>query len=126
MYYIFGFTCYCSRNRDREKCYAYVVKRLIIQKGVVDSSFLIKGFYRQGLESPLIGYSPLGWSYCHSVNLGRCKFYFDEFLSYHKIVCGCCWVAFQFVSLLLCFWEISLPRFPVGERCVECLQESCK
>ena len=51
---------------------------------------------------------PLGWSYCLSVNLERCKFWFDEFPSYHKLACSCSWVVFQFVPL--CFWEIRLPR----------------
>ena len=62
MCYIFGFNYYCSRNCDREKCYAYVVKGLIIKKVVVDpekKNFLITEFYWQDLESILIGNSPL-------------------------------------------------------------------
>ena len=31
------FNYFCSRNCDRGKCYAYVVKGLIIKKRVVDS-----------------------------------------------------------------------------------------
>ena len=62
--YIFGFNYCCSRNRDREKSYAYVVK------GVTDSEtkkFLIRGFHKQSLESILIINSTLGWSRCLSV-----------------------------------------------------------
>ena len=60
---IFGFNYCCTRNCDREKCYAYVVKRLVIYKGVVNSetrNFPIKGFYLKGLESILIGNGLLG------------------------------------------------------------------
>ena len=35
--YIFGFNYCCSRNRDRDKCFIFVVKGLKFQKGVVDS-----------------------------------------------------------------------------------------
>ena len=62
MRYIFGFNYCCSRNCDREKCYAYVVKMPIIQKVVVDpekKNFLITEFYWQDLESILISNSPL-------------------------------------------------------------------
>ena len=44
----FGFNCYYSRRHDREKCYAYVVKGLIVQKRLVDSetrNFLVKGYF---------------------------------------------------------------------------------
>ena len=46
------------------------------------------------LESILIGNSTLGWNYRLLVSLERRKSWFDEFLSYHKIVCGGCWVVF--------------------------------
>ena len=39
-----------------------------------------------------IGNTPLGWSYCLPVNLERCKSWFDEIPSYHKIVFGCFWI----------------------------------
>ena len=59
----FDFNCCCSRNRDRDKCYACVVKGLIIYKGVVDSetrNYLIKVFYGQDYESILIDNSSFG------------------------------------------------------------------
>ena len=62
-----------------------MVKEFISSKGVVDSemrNFLITGFYRQGLYSILISNILLGSSYFLSVNLEKCKFYFDEFPSY--------------------------------------------
>ena len=39
-----------------------------IKSKISPGSFLIKGFYRQGLQGTLIGNSLLGLSYCLSVN----------------------------------------------------------
>ena len=55
----------------------------------------------------LVGNTPLDWSYYFSLNFEGCKV---RFHNYHKIVCGSCRVAFQFQSLVLCFWEIRLAR----------------
>ena len=75
--YIFGFNFGCSRNCEAEKWYACLVKKLIILKEGCwfwVENFLINRFYRQCLESILIGCNYLGWSYCLSVNRKRYKY----------------------------------------------------